>query len=110
MVDKASQTTEATVEKNEDAADGPIGDPTQETVKKMIATAKERGYITYDELNASLPQDEMSSEQIEDVMTMLSEMGINVIDGDEAEEYADDDQGTSSPGVKKSGKKSRCAR
>tara|TARA_B100001939_G_scaffold201911_2_gene173584 strand:+ start:1170 stop:3254 length:2085 start_codon:yes stop_codon:yes gene_type:complete len=105
MVDKASQTTEATVEKNEDAADGPIGDPTQETVKKMIATAKERGYITYDELNASLPQDEMSSEQIEDVMTMLSEMGINVIDGDEAEEYADDDQGTSSPGVKKSGKK-----
>ena len=53
----------------------------------MIAKAKERGYISYDELNAALPTDEMSSEKIEDVMGMLSGMGINVIDGDsEAEE------------------------
>ncbi|MEX0298789.1 MAG: RNA polymerase sigma factor region1.1 domain-containing protein [Kordiimonas sp.] len=63
-----------------------IGDSTEVAVKKMIAKAKERGYISYDELNAALPTEEMSSEKIEDVMTMLSEMGINVIDGDEAEE------------------------
>ena len=51
----------------------------------MIAEAKKRGYITYDALNEALPQDQMSSEQIEDVMTMLSEMGINVIDNADAE-------------------------
>ena len=45
----------------------------------MVARAKERGYVTYDELNEVLPQDQVSSEQIEDTMTMLSEMGINVI-------------------------------
>jgi RNA polymerase primary sigma factor len=55
------------------------------SLKRMIARAKERGYITYDELNASLPQDQLSSEQIEDVMTMLSEMGINVVENDEEE-------------------------
>ncbi len=63
-----------------------MGDSTEAAVKKMIAKAKERGYISYDELNAALPTEEMSSEKIEDVMTMLSEMGINVVDGDEVEE------------------------
>ena len=55
-------------------------------VKKMIAEARERGYITYDQLNNVLPPDQVSSEQIEDVMSMLSEMGINIIEDDEAEE------------------------
>ena len=64
----------------------PIADSTEAAVKKMIAKAKERGYISYDDLNAALPTEEMSSEKIEDVMTMLSQMGINVIDGDEPEE------------------------
>uniref|UniRef100_UPI003517ACFB RNA polymerase sigma factor RpoD n=1 Tax=Salipiger sp. TaxID=2078585 RepID=UPI003517ACFB len=54
--------------------------------KKMIAEARERGYITYDQLNQVLPPDQVSSEQIEDVMSMLSEMGINIIEDDEAEE------------------------
>jgi RNA polymerase primary sigma factor len=58
----------------------------QAAVKKMIAEARERGYITYDQLNAVLPPDQVSSEQIEDVMSMLSEMGINVIEEEEAEE------------------------
>jgi RNA polymerase primary sigma factor len=57
-------------------------------VKRMVAKGKERGYITYDELNAALPPEQMSSEQIEDVMTMLSEMGINVVDAEEPEEAA----------------------
>ncbi|TCP43189.1 RNA polymerase sigma factor RpoD [Rhodovulum marinum] len=61
-------------------------DMSQAQVKKMIAEARERGYITYDQLNQVLPPDQVSSEQIEDVMSMLSEMGINIIDNDETEE------------------------
>ncbi|SMO47216.1 RNA polymerase primary sigma factor [Thalassovita litoralis] len=61
-------------------------DMSQAAVKKMIAEARERGYITYDQLNQVLPPDQVSSEQIEDVMSMLSEMGINVIEDDEVEE------------------------
>jgi RNA polymerase primary sigma factor len=61
-------------------------DMSQAAVKKMIADARERGYITYDQLNAVLPPNQASSEQIEDVMSMLSEMGINVIEDEEAEE------------------------
>ena len=61
-------------------------DMSQAAVKKMIAEARERGYITYDQLNQVLPPDQVSSEQIEDVMSMLSEMGINVIEDEEAEE------------------------
>ncbi|MCZ8082857.1 MAG: RNA polymerase sigma factor RpoD [Rhodobacteraceae bacterium] len=61
-------------------------DMSQAAVKKMIADARERGYITYEQLNTVLPPEQVSSEQIEDVMSMLSEMGINVIEDDEAEE------------------------
>ena len=61
-------------------------DLSQARVKKMIGEARERGYITYDQLNQVLPPDQVSSEQIEDVMSMLSEMGINIIEDDEAEE------------------------
>ncbi len=61
-------------------------DMSQAAVKKMIAEARERGYITYDQLNTVLPPDQVNSEQIEDVMSMLSEMGINVIEDEEAEE------------------------
>ena len=61
-------------------------DMSQAAVKRMIAEARERGYITYDQLNTVLPPEQVSSEQIEDVMSMLSEMGINVIENDEAEE------------------------
>ncbi|MFN0115491.1 MAG: RNA polymerase sigma factor RpoD, partial [Paracoccaceae bacterium] len=61
-------------------------DMSQAAVKRMIAEARERGYITYDQLNAVLPPEQASSEQIEDVMSMLSEMGINIIEEEEAEE------------------------
>ena len=67
--------------------DGEISiDMSQAQVKKMIAEAREKGYITYDQLNQVLPPDQVSSEQIEDVMSMLSEMGINIIEDEEAEE------------------------
>ncbi|MCL4118427.1 UNVERIFIED_CONTAM: hypothetical protein GTU68_000190 [Idotea baltica] len=61
-------------------------DMSQTAVKKMIGEAREKGYITYDQLNQVLPPDQVNSEQIEDVMSMLSEMGINIIEDEEAEE------------------------
>ncbi|MGR3455383.1 RNA polymerase sigma factor RpoD [Pseudooceanicola sp.] len=61
-------------------------DMSQARVKKMISEAREKGFITYDQLNQVLPPDQVSSEQIEDVMSMLSEMGINIIEDEEAEE------------------------
>ncbi|PZN93865.1 MAG: RNA polymerase sigma factor RpoD [Alphaproteobacteria bacterium] len=66
-----------------DGNDAPLLDLNEASVKKLLARAKKRGYITYDELNEALPQDQMSSEQIEDVMAALSEMGINIIENDE---------------------------
>ena len=67
-------------------------DMSQAAIKKMISEAREKGFITYDQLNKVLPPDQVSSEQIEDVMSMLSEMGINIIENDEAED--DDQRGT----------------
>jgi RNA polymerase primary sigma factor len=70
-------------------ADSPLLDMSDVGVRKMIARAKARGYVTYDELNKVLPSDKTSSEQIEDTMSMLNEMGINVIESEEQEEGAD---------------------
>src|SRR5438874_3401950 len=81
----ASETAEA----REDVAETPLLDTVAAAIKKMVARGKERGYLTYDELNAALPQDQVSSEQIEDTMTMLSELGINVIESEESEEPAE---------------------
>jgi len=74
--------------KNEDQENAHNLDMSQAAVKKMISEARERGYITYEQLNQVLPPEQVSSEQIEDVMSMLSEMGINIIEDDEAEEDA----------------------
>ena len=76
--------------KDQEGEETEIGlDMSQTAVKKMIAEARTRGYITYDQLNRVLPPEQVSSEQIEDVMSMLSEMGINVIENDEADEEGD---------------------
>jgi RNA polymerase primary sigma factor len=77
-----------------DGNDAPLLDLNEASVKKLLTRAKKRGYITYDELNEALPQDQMSSEQIEDVMAALSEMGINIIENDEP---ADDSAETARP-------------
>src|SRR5262249_26222825 len=77
-----------TAETREDAAEAPLLDQTTIAIKKMMARGKERGYLTYDELNAALPTDQLSPDQIEDVMTQLSELGINVIENEDAEEPA----------------------
>jgi RNA polymerase primary sigma factor len=68
--------------------DGPLLDLSDAAVKKLIETAKARGYVTYDELNAVLPSEEASSEQIEDTMSMLSELGITVVESEDHEEGA----------------------
>ena len=85
MSAKAANTTEAK-NKQEETGDAPLLDTLGAAVKKMLAKGKERGFITYDELNAALPPDKMSSEQIEDTMSALSEMGINVVENDDSDE------------------------
>ncbi len=76
-----------------ESADGPLLDTLGANVKKMIKLGKERGFVTYDELNEALPPDQVSSEQIEDTMSQLSEMGINVIEGEESDDSAAEDKG-----------------
>jgi RNA polymerase primary sigma factor len=94
MASKAANTAEVT-ESREEAAEAPLLDSVATAIKRMMARGKERGYVTYDELNAALPPDQVSSEQIEDTMTNLSEQGITVIESEESEEpaAADTDEG-----------------
>jgi RNA polymerase primary sigma factor len=66
-----------------ESGDAPLIDLNEASVKKLIARAKRRGVITMDELNEALPQDQMSSEQIEDIMSAISEMGVNIVETDE---------------------------
>jgi len=91
MASKAANTAEVT-EAREDAAEAPILDTLAAAIKKMVARGKERGYVTYDELNAALPPEQVSSEQIEDTMTILSELGVNVVESEEAEDAAGDSE------------------
>ena len=70
--------------------DAPLIDLNDASIKKVIARAKKRGYITYEQLNEALPQGEMSSDQIEDISSALSEMGINIVENDEAGEEGDE--------------------
>jgi RNA polymerase primary sigma factor len=87
MATKASSTAES-ADTREDSVDAPLLDNVGQAIKKLLARGKERGYLTYDELNAALPPEQSSSEQIEDVMASLSEMGINVIENEEADDVA----------------------
>ena len=74
-----------TTEGDEETADGPILDLSVSPVAKMIARGRERGYVTHDELNGALPPGETSADRIEDTMTLLSELGISVTEGEESE-------------------------
>ena len=78
-------------EQEAETGDSPLIDMNNRDVKRMIKAAKETGFVTYDALNAVLPPEEFSSEQIEDIMSMLSEMGITVVEQDEGEESEDGD-------------------
>ena len=93
MAAKATQ-AEDSQETASESSDGPLLDLSDAAVKRMIKVAKKRGYVTYEELNEVLPSEEVTSEQIEDTMAMLSDMGINVIEEEEAEEaQAEESQG-----------------
>jgi RNA polymerase primary sigma factor len=85
MAKKDEQKTEGEAAVVE-TADSPLLDLTDAAVKRMIKIAKKRGWVTHEELNAVLPSEEISSDQIEDMNSMLNEMGINVVDNEDAEE------------------------
>src|SRR6201990_2128499 len=80
-------------EKDSPDAPSPLLDLSDAAVKKMIKQAKKRGFVTFDQLNEVLPSDTTSPEQIEDIMSMLSDMGINVTEADEAEAEDEKDDG-----------------
>src|SRR5450759_115042 len=85
MAKKDSETSEAE-RGTAEVADGPLLDLTDAAVKRMIKLAKKRGFVTYAELNAVLPSEEVNSEQIDDILSMLTEMGINVVENEEQDE------------------------
>ncbi len=95
MATKAATKTKQETEKPEagqatEAPDSPLLDLSDAAVKKLIKVAKKRGYVTYEELNSVMPSEEVSTDQIEDIMAMFSDMGINVVDEDEVEETEPD--------------------
>lgn len=81
MTTMAVPTTEEDILEEKDIKDA----LSEKAIKQLLAQGKTRGYITYEELNEVLPEDKLNSEQIEDIMSMISEMGINVIEDEEAE-------------------------
>ena len=89
MATKTAQSEEREAPAGE-STDGPLLDMSDAAVKKLIKTAKQRGYVTYEEINSVLPSDKVSSEKIEDTMSMFSDMGVNVVESEEGEEGGDD--------------------
>ena len=82
--------------------DAPLIDLNDASLKKLIARAKKRGYLTYEELNEALPQDQMTSDQLEDIMSAFSEMGVNIVENDDAgedEKQADEQEADEEPAV-----------
>ena len=91
MATKVKENEEADNER-EGSNDGPLLDLSDDAVKKMIKAAKKRGYVTMDELNSVLPSEEVTSEQIEDILAMLSDMGINVVEDEDVEEASNEEE------------------
>jgi RNA polymerase primary sigma factor len=83
MMDEEISGAEMSGNDRGEGGDAPLIDLNEASIKKLIARAKRRGVITYDELNEALPQDQMSSEQIEDIMAAISEMGVNIVENDD---------------------------
>ncbi len=88
MANAAAEATESS-----ETTEGPLLDLSDQAVKNMIKAARKRGYVTHEELNKVLPSEEFTSEQIEDTMSQLNEMGINVVDSDEADDNNDNEDG-----------------
>ena len=95
----ARKSSANTAEAKDQKGDAPILDTKNSAIKTLIKKGKERGFVTHDELNAALPQEELTSEQIEDVMSALSEMGVNVVDSADSDDASADEsneEGTTS--------------
>ncbi|WP_341701844.1 RNA polymerase sigma factor RpoD [Ferrovibrio sp.] len=90
MAKQAAAPDASEAPEKEEVADTPLIDASIAAIKRMLAKAKERGYVTYDEINAVLPPEQVSSEQIEDTMAMLSEMGITIVESEDQDEAAGD--------------------
>src|SRR3989338_8844756 len=83
MAKMANSTAETPILEEKENKNAALG---EKAVKQLLAQGKQRGYITYEELNETLPEDKLSSEQIEDIMSMISDMGINIVEDEEAEQ------------------------
>ena len=92
---KTKTKTKTTSKITSKTKESPLIDSTNESVKELIQLGKTKGYLTYDQLNEALPSEKISSEQIENVMSLLSEMGINVVDDDDQEELETQDTSSS---------------
>src|SRR3981189_703269 len=92
---KEKEKEEAPEKEGAEAPDTPLPllDLSDAAVKKLIRTAKKRGYVTHDQINSVLPSEEVNSEQIEDILAMFSEMGVNVVETEEATEEEGGERG-----------------
>src|SRR3546814_20072556 len=103
MAKQAAAPDTAEAPEKEEAVDTPLIDASVVAIKRMLAKAKERGYVTYDEINAVLPPEQVSSEQIEDTMAMLSEMGITIVESEDQDEAAGEKEEAEAEGEQESG-------
>ena len=108
MATKTKAKPAETAETSGEGADAPLIDATGAAVKKLVQSGKEKGFVTYDDLNEALPPEEVSSEQIEDTMSRLNELGINVVDNEDSEDAVEgtaqnDNEATPSTTTKKAG-------
>ena len=104
MAIKAKESEAPIEERNEGAPDGPLLDLSDDAVKKMIKAAKKRGFVTMDKLNSMLSAEDVTSEQIEDMMTNLNDMGINVVESDEEGENEEQSESSESTEVAETGR------
>src|SRR5690606_39251611 len=96
MAAKASVSKEETTSATgEDVVEDPLMDGVEAAIKKLVARGKERGYITEEELRQALPPDQVSQEHLEDVLARLSEMGVNVGEGEEGDDIVAEESGDS---------------
>ena len=89
MAVKATQQTDTDIATPDNAEAASGADAAQQAIKTLMRLGKERGYVTHDELNATLPEGDYTSEQIDDYMSKLSEMGVNVVEAADTEETAE---------------------
>ena len=92
MAAKADQQTEADIQPQHNAAEAPDNYNAQQTLKTLMQLGKERGYVTHDELNAALPAEDFTSEQIDDFMSTLNEMGVSVVEAADSDESPDNEE------------------